>query len=465
VAVEQAPLWGLGRVIALEHPEIWGGLVDLGVDEPATSVAAELFAASDEDQVAYRGGVRHGLRLTPTAPPIPAEPRLRADGSYLITGGRGALGVRIADWLVEHGARHLILTGRAAVPQRQHWGAELRRLEERGATVRLVSADVGDERAMAEVLDVHPPVRGIVHAAGVFEPQALATMTPEELGRVLRPKVRGTAVLDRLTRGRDLDFFVLFSSAAAVWGSALAAHYVAANHFEDAVAHARRRAGEPALSVDWGWWAGSEMVPAEAQAYFAAIGLDVIPEQLGFAALERLLASDVVQQTVAPVDWRRFKPVFEAKRRRPLLDLIELPADDAAGTTASTDGLALLERLRRTPGAARREIAVQFLQTEVGVVLGRAATDLVDPQLGFFEAGMDSITAVELKGRLETTFGIVLPATAAFEYPNVVALAEYLVDAFGLEDAVEDGDGPLENLSEQDLLTLLAREVGAETVR
>ena len=482
LAPQHAPLWGLGRVIALEHPEIWGGLVDL---DPAASKADaqtllnELFASTDEDQVAYRSGARHGLRLVGVDPPPATELELRSDASYLVTGGRGVLGLLVAGWLVEHGARHLILTGRQPVPPRAEWRdlpeddpaqpfvTAALRLEERGATVHTISADVADADAMAAALDspdaAWPPIKGVVHAAGVFEPHALHEMSAVDLRRVLRPKVRGTAVLDALTRRLELDFFLLFSSAAAVWGSALAGHYVAANHFEDLVAHARRRDGLPALAVNWGWWAGSDMVPPEAQAYFAAIGLEVISEQLGFAALERLLASDATQRTVAPVDWRRFKPVFEAKRRRPLLALIEVPQQDEPAGTASAEGLVLLDRVRRTPAAARHGVAVEFLQEQVGRILGRDAANRLDPGLGFFEAGMDSITAVELKTRLETTLGIVLPATAAFEYPNIETLAAYLVDdVFRFDDEPEDADSNLEAMSEEELLTLLAREVEPE---
>jgi NAD(P)-dependent dehydrogenase (short-subunit alcohol dehydrogenase family) len=497
--VTAAMLWGLGRVVALEHPELWGGLVDLdpdGDDHEVPALVQEITKPDGEDQVAYRNQKRLVARLVscsgwqPREDPVAFHP----DASYLITGGRGALGLRVAIWMAERGARHLILTGRrpfpydAAPPDDHHDAtvlAVLRHLESRGVTVETPAADVADRQAMAALLrsNGRPPVRGVVHAAGVFRPQALRQVSLDDLEAVLKPKVEGTLVLHELTRNLDLDCFVLFSSAASVWGSALAGHYVAANHFLDVVAHARQALGLPALAVNWGWWTGSDMVPPEASRYFEAMGLQEIPADLGLAALEQLLSLGKAQRTVAPVDWRRFKPVFEAKRWRPFLDLIELPP--MQGETASAEGLELIRQLGEAPAAARLELVVDYLQRKVGEVLGLSAADRMDPILGFFESGMDSITSVELKTRLEIGLGIVLPATAAFEYPNITALAGYLLDRVirpgedpgkpeegSIEAAVQerqasrsDDEQGLEHLSEDELLHLLAEELKGGELR
>ncbi|MGH9279166.1 MAG: type I polyketide synthase, partial [Acidimicrobiales bacterium] len=488
----EALLWGLGRVIALEHPEVWGGLIDLspaGAEDEATTLVGEMFASDGDDQVAYRGGSRYVARLVRSHGAIerPESLRLRGDASYLIAGGRGALGLKVALWMAEQGARHLILTGRRALPERSNWasvvpGSEdgkaastITYLESLGVRVETPKADVADEGDMAAVVRSgaggRPPLRGVVHAAGVFKPQTIREVAADDFRSVLRPKVEGTLVLHRVTYDLDLDFFVMFSSAASVWGSALAAHYVSANHFQDAFAHFRHRLGLPALSVNWGWWAGSDMVSAEAQAYFQALGLGVIPEDVGFAALEQLAASPLAQRTVAPVEWHKFKPVFEAKRRRPLFDLIEAGAPPAAGT-ASAEGLALIAELQEAPPARRYELAVGYLQRHVGEVLGLAPGVRMDPQLGFFEAGLDSMTSVDLKTRLEVALGIVMPATAAFEYPNIEAFAAYLVEDIlslaepqaiptGADESVEQeaDTAELEGLSESELLALLAAEL------
>jgi len=279
-----------------------------------------------------------------------------------------------------------------------------------------------------------PRLRGVVHAAGVFEPSAVAGMDWDSFRRVLRAKAEGSLVLDAATAGLSLDFFVMFSSASSVWGSALAGHYTAANYFEDVLAHDRARRGLPALAVNWGWWSGSEMA-AHHEAYFESMGLTALPDADGFAILDKLIGSAVVQLTVAPVDWARFRPVMEAKRRRPLLELLGGEHRDprAAG--------ALLARLREAgTAAARLRLTEDMVQAEVAAALGRDAAARIDRDLGFFEAGMDSITSVELKGRLEAQVGLPLPATAAFEHPTVAALAGFLIAE--VLDLAGDDAGP-----------------------
>jgi acyl carrier protein len=299
-----------------------------------------------------------------------------------------------------------------------------------------------------------PGLRGVVHAAGVFDPCAAAELDADRVRAVLRSKVDGSLVLDGLAATAEVDFFVMFSSASAVWGSALAGHYGAANHFLDALAHDRVRRGRPGLAVNWGWWAGSDMVDAGHAAYFESMGLHVVPDELGFAALDRLLAAGRTQLTVAPVDWDRFRPILAAKRRRPLLELLGGKAD-----RKSEVDTALLDRVRSSPPAARARLVEDRVQAEVAAVLGNERP--LDRDHGFFDAGMDSITSVELRSRLEAAFGLPLPATVSFEHPTVAALAAYLLaELLPPEAAVEADD--LTALSEDDLLRLLSEELERE---
>jgi acyl carrier protein len=282
--------------------------------------------------------------------------------------------------------------------------------------------------------------------------------------------VQGTWILHELTRERDLDFFVMFSSAASVWGSMLAGHYSAANHFEDVVAHHRRQLGLPALAVNWGWWSGSDMVSAEAQSYFASIGLDVLQDEVAFAALEQLLLSDQVQRTVAPVDWSRFKPTYEARRRRPLLELIEVDISVPA-REASDEALQIIERLHATPAPARLEIVATLLEGDVAEVMGADPTRRLDRKAGFFEAGMDSVMSVELVNRLQARLGIAVQTTAAFEHPTVEDLARHILvdlldirevrspDAMPTVQTDPSGTDDAAGLSEDDLFGLLADEL------
>ena len=416
-----AGLWGLGRVIALEHPEVWGGLIDLDPRKSANEaslVTREILQPDGEDQVAYRGAERFVARLVRhtglphtadtadtistdgTADAVPAAPTrqrplaapsfvARGDASYLVTGGRGALGLRVARWLADRGARHLILVGRRPLPDRSRWGDEeldpalrpvmdaIRALEERGIVVHTPAADVAEIEQMAPLIQGPegrwPAVRGVVHAAGVFEPRSIQETGVDHLALQLRPKVQGTWVIHELTRHADLDFLVLFSSAASVWGSALAGSYVAGNHFEDLVAHYRRGLGLPALAINWGWWAGGGMASADVQRYFRTIGLQTLPSDIGLLALEDLLVSGAVQRTVAPVDWDRFRPVFEAKRRRPLLDLIDQPTvSRRARTGTPSDGSEFVRSVRAADPPRRKQLMTELLQGEVANLLGLA---------------------------------------------------------------------------------------------
>ncbi|HET6705810.1 beta-ketoacyl reductase, partial [Amycolatopsis sp.] len=469
----QTPAWGLGRVVALEHPETWGGLIDLDPAEPdadshAAAIVAELLCSDGEDQVAYRDGDRLVARLERAERlPEPDPAALDPTAAYLVTGGRGALGLRVATRLAERGARHLVLLGRR--PPTGQAAQVIRKLAGSGVTVHLPDADVADSPAMAALFDTTgtswPAIRGVVHAAGVFTPVPVDAMTWRDFRDVLRAKVEGTLVLGAVTATARLDFFVMFSSASSVWGSALAGHYVAANHFLDVMAHDRVRRGLPGLAVNWGWWSDSEMAAHHA-GYFEAMGLSVLPDEEGLDAFDRLLGSSRVQVTVAPVDWARFRPVLSAKRDRPLLADLDPEPVVAAGE----GNAALLDRLAAAHPAARRRLAEELVQRETAAVLGRAPDDPPERDLGFFTAGMDSITSVELKTRLEAALGVRLPATVAFEHPNVAALAGFLVhdvlepllpaeEPEAGDDATGELPADLAGLPEDELLRLLEAEL------
>ena len=449
VTPSHAPVWGLGRVVALEHPEVWGGSLDLDpeaadLDADAAAVVTEVLRADGEDQVAYRAGTRKVARLRVADALDPRDTvHIDTDAAYLVTGGRGALGLRIARWLADHGARHLVLTGRRPLSDDPDDPAvrAVGELRDAGVTVHTPAVDVADAEGMAAVFDAcgteWPALRGVVHAAGLFEPCALQDMDEGQLRAVLRPKVEGTLVLDALADRAELDFFVMFSSASSVWGSALAGHYAAANYFQDVMAHDRAGRGLPALAVNWGWWSGSDMVSPEHVGYFESMGLHVLPDRVGFTALDRLLGAGHHQMTVAPVDWNVFRPVLEAKRRRPLLELL-----GTASTATNTVDQDLLDRLREAPGAMRRRLLEERLREEAATVLGGA---LLEREAGFFEAGMDSITSVELKTRVDGVLGVRLPATATFEHPTIAALAEYL-----LTEVLPSADGPRESALPED---------------
>jgi acyl transferase domain-containing protein len=490
-APAQAPAWGLGRVIAMERPEVWGGQIDLDpqLREPAAAaetIVSEILGADGEDQVAHRAGGRLVARLQRVEQlPARAQPlRITADSAYLVTGGRGALGLRVARWLFERGARHLILLGRTPLPAHANGPradpaaqaalAAIRQLEEEGATVYTPCADVADPAAMTAVFAVDgapwPAVRGVIHAAGQFELRELEDIGWADFRSMLRPKVEGSVVLDSLFADSGaLDFFVSFGSSWPVIGAAYAGHFAAASHFQDVFAHDRARRGLPALTVDWGWWEGASLAAANGT-YFGSIGYPPIGDELGFSALGRLVASGAVQAAVAPVDWDKLLPVLQAGRARPLLEAIAAAADIADQNTE------LLDKLRAATGAGRSRLLEDAIQAEVAALLGRPAGSRMDRELGFFNAGMDSITSIDLRGRLETRLGVSLSPTVAFEHPTIADITGFLLgELFGGTEAAGPPDGELDaaeapgelqtqlnDMSEDELASLLAEELQKE---
>ncbi|MEK7382099.1 MAG: SDR family oxidoreductase, partial [Elusimicrobiota bacterium] len=293
----QATVWGLGRVIALEHPELWGGVVDLpsngSVNDDAASLLAEILNPDGEDQIAWRDGKRYVPRLARNGNLKGRATQWRPDGAYLITGGLGGLGLNIARWMAEQGARHIVLLGRTGLPDRTQWptltekddayrkAKAIQEIEASGATVTVISADVSDRARMTQVFEqfgkVLPPLRGLVHAAAALSSWPVKDMPPEALQAMLRPKVTGTWILHELTAKMELDFFVLFSSTTALWGSRALAHYAAANQFLDSFAHFRRSLGLPALSLNWGTWEERRAASAEERQEVAQFGLNTMP--------------------------------------------------------------------------------------------------------------------------------------------------------------------------------------------
>ncbi|AGC45622.1 polyketide synthase [Myxococcus stipitatus DSM 14675] len=440
VVLAQSPLWGFGRVVSLEQPDLWGGLIDLDPNDTSGEAAALLreVAASEadgEDQLALRKDRRLVPRLVPTRAQKPAEaPRLRSDATYLVTGGLGGLGLKVARWLVEQGARHLVLVGRRALTaggeeskRREEVLEELRSL---GATVVPLAADISDRARMEEVLreaaSTHP-LRGIFHAASLMSTQRLEVMDASSMTAMLRPKALGALVLHELTRGLDLDFFVMFSSTSTLWGASGLAHYGAANQVLEALAHLRHAAGLPATTLHWGTW---DEVSGERSRDFERFGLKPMAAPRALEAMGQAMRSGTRVQTVASVDWSALKPLWEARRRRPFLQRVGV-ATSVSGTSVRAQ---LVTELESLPPPRRFDALLRQLQREVGRILGFPLTEPPPIDRGFFQMGMTSLMTVELRNVLQRGFGKELPASLAFDYPTVEALAKRLA---GLAEALE----------------------------
>ena len=276
LALSAASLWGLSRSLAAEHGNSWGALIDLDPLAPpevnASALWREVRERRSEDQIAFRGDQRWALRLTRARSLNGVHaPSFRPDGSYLLTGGLGGLGLTVAGWMVANGARRLILLGRTSLPPRTEWGriaassdlatkvAAIRALESQGASVHLAAVDVADPSALRAFLESYgaegwPPIRGVIHTAGLLHHRAALEEDREGLTSLLRAKSVGAWLLHVLLRDAPLDFFVCFSSAASVLASPLLGGYAAANAFLDALAHQRHLEGRPALTINWGLW-------------------------------------------------------------------------------------------------------------------------------------------------------------------------------------------------------------------
>ena len=490
LALAAGALWGMARTIPLEHPDLPVRLLDLDPSRPVApgDLLDELDDTGPEDLVAHRDGARLAARLVRAAPPaVPAPLALRSDATYLISGGLGGVGLQLAAWLVDRGARRLILLGRRALPNLSQQPSDLsqqpsapnlsqqpsdptwepreaiRRLTAAGARVDVVAADVADAQAIAAVLAAIPsshPLRGVFHAAGVSDPRPLLTTSDADVRTLLRPKIAGAWVLHSLTRDLPLDHFVGFSSAAATWGAALLGPYSAANHFLDLLAHHRRAGGLPGLSVDWGGWSGGGMASADVQRYAADMGLIMTPAAHLLEALDILLQADVAQKTVADVDWQIFKPVLEARGPRPLLARIDVPRHvSGAGPVA--------RQLAAAAPEARWDLLVAHIRERAAAVLGFTDPLSLARDQGFFQMGMDSVMSVRLRGELERSLGLALPPTLAFEQPSVDALAAWIarehlaITPPAPSPPTLDETAALQHLSESDLAALLAAELDA----
>jgi acyl transferase domain-containing protein len=430
----QAPLWGLGRVFALEQPSRWGGLIDLPprgtVEEIAGKLLASLDAPDEEDQTGWRGEQRYAARLIPSPAPKAKPIALRTDAIYLITGGFGGLGLVVARWMVRHGARHLALLARNPDAN----SPAIRELKALGATIMALRADVADAASMAEAFERIAasglPLRGVVHAAADFSTAPIDVLEASQVTSMLRPKLDGTVLLERLVASHPLDFLVLFSSSTAVLGATGFAHYAAANQFLDATAQCSRRRERPVLSINWGTWDTMRLASAESQASYRKSGLEPMPSNATLDALGRLLGTKASQAIVASIDWSVLKPLHEARRARPLLAQLgngsASPIRAAPATVAQDTGVTLLDQLLRAAPVTQHEVLVAIVRQEVAKVLGVDSADDVPLDKGLFEMGMDSLMSVELKRRLERAYGRSLPATLTFNYPNVTALVAFL---------------------------------------
>ncbi|MFJ2816607.1 SDR family NAD(P)-dependent oxidoreductase [Streptomyces sp. NPDC087294] len=426
----QAQVCGLGRSLAHEHPERWGGLLDLprDLDAPALHRLTGLLRRTDgEDELAVRPSGVYARRLVrdDDRAAVPAE-AWRPTGTVLVTGGTGALGGHVARWLARNGAAHVVLTGRRGLDA--PGAAELRaELVVLGAEVTVAACDAADRDALARLIAAHPPT-AVIHTAGVLDDGVLDQLDTGRLATVFAPKTAAATHLHELTRDLPLTAFVLFSSAAGVLGSAGQANYAAANAHVDALAEQRRADGLPATSVAWGAWAGGglAMDAGVVEQRLRHSGVSPMRPEPAVRALQGALDAGDTTLLVIDVDWQRFAAAGTVAP--PWLRALVTPEPVAgAGEPAADDRAGALRRrlAEQSPGDRTRTL-LTLVRGQAAAVLGHDGPDAVPGDRAFRDLGFDSLTAVELRNRLTAVTGLKLPATLVFDHPSATALATHL---------------------------------------
>ncbi|MEU6229203.1 type I polyketide synthase [Streptomyces sp. NPDC047042] len=468
-----AAVWGLGRVVSLEHPERWGGLVDLPgalTEREVDLLGGVLGTGGAEDQVAVRPDGVWARRLMKGREDVLGTRPWRPSGTVLVTGGTGAVGGHVARWLAAHGDCSIVLLSRrgADAPGAAELLAEL---DATGTPARAVAADVADRDAVATLLrqlaDEGAPVRSVFHAAGVGQSTSIAEMSPQEFADVVSAKTDGARILDELLGGTEQDAFVVFSSISAVWGSSFSGAYAAGNAYLDALVALRRARGAAGTSVAWGIWADSGMVDRDTARQLRRIGLGALKPAQAIASLQRTLDDDEAEVTVADVDWVPFAASYTAVRRRPLIE--DLPQVRAAQTAVPEASDTAAEAFRRELSvlepAAMQAALLDLVQNEVAAELAYPDPAQVEPARSFRDLGLDSLASVGLRKRLNSRLGVDTPVTLAFDHPSPTAIAAFLQQLLTVEGAPGTGtaDEELDRL-EAALAALKADSVGRSRI-
>lgn len=476
--LQQSHLWGLWRVMALENPTWRCVAIDLDTSDNTAldNLAAELLAADGETQIAYRHGQRYCGRLDAYRPRLTEqETNISADGTYLITGGLGALGLEVAQWLVRQGAKHLILTGRSGISnERQQQAVE--QMRGQNAQIVVAEADISQLTEVAQLLrqaaaDM-PAIRGIIHSAGVLDDGVLLQQSWPRFRRVMAPKVDGAWHLHEQTQGLELDFFVVFSSLASMLGSLGQSNYAAANAFMDALMAHRRAQGLPGLSVGWGPWADIGMAAHGSdrdKMRWQSAGVYPIAPEEGLLILEALLQDvSMAQVGVFRIDWARYLAQFTSGLP---LSLAAFTGEENEADANLAEAGAFRLQLETAPISERQELLIEHVHATFIQTLGLHPSERIGLRQPFFDLGVDSLVALEILNHLQKSLQCSLPATFLFDYPTLESLVHYLGNTMGVFESLEtlpaeppDQPEPpdqllaeVDNLSDEEAASLLLR--------
>jgi phthiocerol/phenolphthiocerol synthesis type-I polyketide synthase B len=417
--------------LALEHPEIWGGIIDVDESVPAELAAryvlAEACSGEGEDQVVYRAGLRRVPRLQRGYPPPTSTVELDKNSSHLVIGATGSIGPHLIQQLADMGATTIVAVSRNPGSRLDELA---RSLSANGTTLVTVAADASDEAAMSALFDRFgtdlPPLGGIYLAAMGGGPATLRDMTDDDITAMFRPKLDAVSLLHKLSLKQPVGEFVVFSSISGLLGSRWLGHYAATTTFLDTFAYARRAAGLTATAVNWGLWKSRADTENDQQRQVAfESGLEPMPDEVAVQALRSVAGRDApVRSTIVAADWTRLAIAY--RTRAPLHIVDDLLPTDADSATPSMLRAEFREALRECEPKRRRDLLIDHVTALVAAVMGLASPQLLDPTTGFFQMGMDSLMSVTLQRALSESLGEALAASVVFDYPTVEDLAGHL---------------------------------------
>lgn len=441
VALDQSPMCGVARTIAQEHPEFWGGLIDLSPIEsgdPALDILSQTTAFSGDQVVAFRGGRKHVPRLVHTTLERTQNRDSDTTGAVLITGAFGGLGTELASWLVTRGFRRLVLMTRTALPPRAKWATlahdaphrkqidTVIRLEQRGAEVALVIGDVGSAKTMGAMLRQvrrkNWRVQRVYHLSASLRDRLITNLSPCDTQDVLTSKALSAWLLHRAMTKQPVEFFVLFSSMASLFPRAGQAAYAAANGVLDALAHYRRRQGLHALAINWGPWAQTGMsARLGIDQDFLAAGVGSIQLAEGFELLEQALHSTTpAQLAVFPADRRRFAEHLSSRSAR-----LQLLGDD--DQSSGNPNAAVRPRDTRVSTTQTESLEERLIALTAEVI--HADRTQINPLTSIQDFGLDSIMLSELRAATERTFSVSIPLSDWLAGPTIRELTERISKA------------------------------------
>jgi phthiocerol/phenolphthiocerol synthesis type-I polyketide synthase B len=465
-----ALLWGLGRTLALEHPEIWGGVIDVDELVPAERAAhyviAEVHNRDGEDQVVYRAGARRVPRLRRTNPPPASDRGFDSDGSHLVIGATGHIGPHLVQQLADMGAKTVVAVSRNP-------GARLQELADalsaKGTTLVTAAVDATDDASMTALFDRFgtdlPALHGIYLAAYGGGPKTLTDMNDDDVDAMFRPKLDAMALLHKLSLRMPLRHFVLFSSISGVVGSRWLAHYAATTTFLDTFAYARRTAGLPATTVNWGLWKSlADSQGDQERQVTLGSGLEPMPDEVAIQALWTVTGTETPTRfTIVAADWTRLASAYRTRTALHIVDdLVPTENDvDTNGEAPSVTRTEFRDALRDCEPEQRHAVLADHVRALVTSVMGLESPQLLEPSTGFFQFGMDSLMSVTLQRALSESLGQPMPASVVFDYPTVEALTDYLATILPelVEVAEQQSADAYDDFTEAELLQQLSERL------